>query len=76
MRFICDDMRHLICIPYTIENLHLMAKEFGIKKCWFHSSSKYKHYDIPKRRIDEIKSKCEVVNSRTILLIMKGKYVG
>jgi len=68
MKFLCDNKRHLVCIPYSIENLHIMAKELGIKKCWFHKN----HYDIPKKRIKEITDKCEIVNSQKILTIIKG----
>ena len=68
MKYLCDDFRHLICVPYSVENLHKMAAELGIKKCWFHKD----HYDIPKRRIGEIQGKCEVISSRTILEIING----
>lgn len=47
MEFYCDNKRHLICKPYSIENLHLMAKQLNIKRCWFHKN----HYDIPKKKI-------------------------
>ena len=65
MKYFCDDSRHLVCEPYSIKNLHKMAEDLGIKRCWFHKN----HYDIPKRRIEEIKAKCEVVSSRRILEI-------
>lgn len=74
LKFYCDNSRHLVCIPYSIENLHIMAKELNIKKCWFHSSAKYKHYDIPKKRIQEIQSKCNIVSEKDILKIIKGEY--
>ena len=67
MKYYCDNYRHLVCVPYSIENLHLMADDLNIKRCWFHKN----HYDIPKRRIDEIKAKCCVVSSREILIIIK-----
>ena len=51
-----------------------MAKELNIKKCWFHSSAKYKHYDIPKKRIQEIQSKCNIISEKDILKIIKGEY--
>lgn len=73
MKYYCDDARHLVCVPYTIENLHLMAEDLSIKRCWYHSSASYKHYDIPKRRIDEISARCEKVDTRTILAIVKGE---
>jgi hypothetical protein len=69
LQYVCDDARHLICVPYSVENLHKMAKDLEIKKCWFHNS-KWKHYDIPLRRIDEIKSKCRVVSSRELLQLI------
>ena len=71
MKYYCDSMRHLVCVPYTDENLHQMALDLGIKRCWFHSSASYKHYDIPKKRVEEIASKCEVVTPRRILEIVK-----
>ena len=46
-----------------------MADELNIKKCWFHKN----HYDIPKKRIDEIKNMCIFVSSKQILLIIKNE---
>ena len=66
MTFLCDDARHLVCTPYSIENLHRMADELGIKRCWFHRD----HYDIPKRRVAEIQAKCKVVSTREIAAIV------
>jgi hypothetical protein len=71
MEYYCDKQRHLICKPYSFVNLHLMAEDLGIKKCWFHKD----HYDIPKRRIAEITEKCEVVSPKTIVRMIKGIYV-
>lgn len=72
MTYYCDDYRHLVCIPYSAENLHKMAEDLGIKRCWFHKN----HYDIPKRRIEEIKSKCTVIGPRQIFQIVKnGSFV-
>jgi hypothetical protein len=45
-----------------------MAEELGIKRCWFHKN----HYDIPKRRIEEIMEQCNVVSSKEILKIVKS----
>jgi len=44
-----------------------MAEELGINRCWFHKD----HYDIPKNRIVEITSKCEVVSSKDIVRIAR-----
>lgn len=68
MRYLTDGKRHLICEPYSIENLHKMAETLGIKRCWFHKD----HYDIPKRRIAEIEARCEVVSSKEIVRIVRG----
>ena len=45
-----------------------MGEFLGIKRCWFHKD----HYDIPKKRIAEIQSKCEIVTPREILSIIKN----
>jgi len=74
IRYFCDEHRHLVCVPYSEENLHEMARELGIKRCWFHSRVRFLHYDIPKRRIEEITARCTVVSSRDILSIIKGTY--
>ncbi len=68
MTFYCDNARHLVCVPYSIPNLHKMAEALNIKRCWFHRD----HYDIPMRRIAEIQSKCTVIPSREIVRIIKG----
>lgn len=67
LTYYCDKYRHLVCIPYSIENLHIMAKNLGIKECWFHKN----HYDIPLMRIEEVQSKCNIVSSKEILKIIK-----
>jgi hypothetical protein len=70
LEYICDNQRHLICIPYNIDNLHKMAQDLNINKCWYHGG-KYPHYDIPKKRITEIKSQCNVIESKALLKIIK-----
>lgn len=71
LTYYCDTWRHLVCRPYSVENLHRMAEELGIKRCWFHASSNHKHYDIPKRRIKEIQERCTLVSPREIFRIIK-----
>ncbi len=46
-----------------------MAADLDIKRSWLHKD----HYDIPKRRIKEITNKCVLVDSKTIVGIIKGK---
>lgn len=65
-------MRHLVCHPYSVANLHAMAEKLGIKRCWFHSG-RLAHYDIPKKRAAEIASMTEVVSARFVLKIVKGE---
>lgn len=75
MNYICDNERHLICWPYSVENLHEMAKKLKIGDWWFHDTPRFAHYDIPKRRIAEITAQCEVVSSKDIVLIIRdGRY--
>jgi hypothetical protein len=70
MRYLTDGKRHLICDPYSIENLHRMADDLNIKRCWFHTGN-IPHYDVPKKRMDEISSKCEIVSSKEIVRIAR-----
>jgi len=70
VKFYCDEKRHLICSPFSVENLHKMAEKLDIKRCWFHGG-KLPHYDIPKRRKEEIENECEVISSKKILQIIK-----
>ena len=67
MIYLTDKKRHLICVPYSIENLHRMAEDLSIDRCWFHRD----HYDIPKRRVEEIEAKCTIVSSREIVKIIR-----
>lgn len=70
MKYLTDGARHLICSPYSISNLHKMAEDLGIKRCWFHNG-KFPHYDIPKRRMKEIEAKCEMITSEEVVRIIK-----
>lgn len=46
---IYSDGIHLIS-DTSLEELHEFCSQNQIKKCWFHSSSKFPHYDIPKKK--------------------------
>lgn len=65
-----DRQRHLVCKPYSKENLHQMAHSLGIKRCWYHAKP-YPHYDIPKRMFPVWAA--VMVDPRTLLQIIKGK---
>lgn len=69
LQYYSDNQRHLVCLPYSKANLHLMAENLLIKRCWFHKD----HYDIPKRRVENIHILTNVVDSKTILQIIKGE---
>ena len=69
LTYYCDNKRHLV----SIQNLHLMADELNIKRCWFHNGNK-PHYDIPLRRINEITAKCKIVSSKMILNIINEDF--
>lgn len=56
-----------MCVPYSVESLHRMAFELGIKKCWFHKN----HYDIPQYMIEGVTKKCVVVSSKDIVKIIR-----
>ena len=70
MIYVTDRKRHLVCIPYSVENLHTMAADLNIGRHWFHKN----HYDIPKKRIAEIESQCKIVSSKEIVKIIRGEY--
>jgi hypothetical protein len=78
--YFSDEMRHLVCWPYSDENLHLMAKDLGLKHGWFHAGGgrghrrRHAHYDIPKKRVEEIRAKTEAVTSKELWsIIMTGE---
>jgi len=68
LHYYTDGKRHLVCLPYSKENLHEMAKRLDINKCWFHRD----HYDIPLRRREEIEAQCRMVHTRIIMDIIQG----
>ncbi|MDO5970018.1 hypothetical protein Q4Q35_09370 [Flavivirga aquimarina] len=71
MTYVTCEKGHLVCVPYSIENLHQMAKELKIEKHCFHKG----RYVIPKPRIEEIEKRCKVV-SHSVLdeIIIYPKY--
>lgn len=74
--YLCDIKRHLICQPYSIENLHQMALDLKIKRCHYSFKSRktgniHPHYDIPKRRFTEISQKCQMITDREIFQVIQ-----
>jgi len=74
MIYYYDKTRHLVCVPYSIENLHKMADDLEIKRCWYHYSKGRSHYDIPKKKIDEISkhSNSFLISSKQIMTIINN----
>jgi hypothetical protein len=70
MIYVTDKKRHLVCFPYTLENLHIMAEDLGIGKHWFHKD----HYDIPKKRKEEIEGYCIVLHTKEIVKLVGRHY--
>ena len=71
LEFVCDRARHLVCVPFSVSNLHRMADVLGINRCWFHQG-RFPHCDVPKRMIREVSAKCRVTTTRNVLRIVKG----
>lgn len=75
LEFFYDNQRHLVCMPYSEINLHIMAHRLKIKRCWFHGDvhSKHKHYDLPKSMFSEAYLfPITKVSPKEILKICKG----
>lgn len=66
LSYVCDNQRHLICVPYSSANLHEMTRQLDIKRCWYHPG-KHPHYDIPKSREVMIMMRCVVVSPKEIV---------
>ena len=60
--FLTDGRKNLICVPYSVENLHSMAHDLGIPTRYF-DRDKYKIPDVIR---DDVEEKCEMVSSQTI----------
>jgi hypothetical protein len=69
MEYFYDEQRHLVCKPYSVENLHRMAADLGIKRCWYHAGDK-PHYDVPKRMMKTIGERATLVSAKEILRII------
>jgi len=72
LTYYSDILRHIICVPYSVTNLHRMAKDLGIDRAWYEAKP-YPHYDIPKKRIAEIQARTTVIKSTELLKKIKGE---
>ena len=63
---VSDGRRHLVCLPYSIRNLHMMGAQIGLGKHWFHRD----HYDIPVTRIDSIRANSLHVSPKSIVRLI------
>jgi len=72
LTYVCDHQRHLVCLPYSVENLHRMAGELNIKRHWYHVGG-FPHYDIPMKRIGEIQKIATITSAKNIVKIIKGQ---
>lgn len=75
LRYLCDRQRHLICLPYSVANLHRMARALGLGRHWYHGGDK-PHYDLPVKRQVELQAQCELVSPRRILLEIQRARAG
>ena len=70
LTYVTDRKRHLVCLPYSVINLHKMAEDLDIKRCWFHGGN---HYDVPKHRTDEILKRCVIGTQKDVVDIIRGR---
>jgi hypothetical protein len=71
--FLTDGKRHLVCLPYSVDNLHKMADTLGLGRHWFHSG-RLAHYDIPMKRMNELTENCKLISSKELVRICRGEY--
>lgn len=72
MIVLADDARHLVCLPYTVDDLHRMAEHLGIGRHFYHASP-FPHYDIPVRRQAEIVVMARSVSSKDIVRLWRHR---
>jgi hypothetical protein len=70
LRYLCDENRHLICLPFSLENMKRMAFELELKRKCLSKVPGKRFYRIPLGRLDEIMHQCEVVAAWEILEII------
>ena len=64
---VCDERGHLVCMPYRLDYLHLLAERFGISPDRYHRG----HYKAPEWMLEELMFHCKVMSSRDIVRIKR-----
>lgn len=75
LEYYCDNQGHLVCLPYTIDNLHQMANELGLDQSHFKSHPKHAHYLISDNQKDTIMPQCHLVSSKHIIYIVRSRNI-
>lgn len=70
-----DDYRHLVCLPYSIDNLHELARCLNIGRHFYHAG-RHPHYDIPVRRREALEELLPRVSSTDLVRITQGLIQG
>ena len=68
-----SDGIHIIS-DVSLDDLHNEMKKRNLKRCWFHNTKRFPHYDIPKKRREsflKINKDIKIVSSREIVKILK-----
>lgn len=64
-----DSKKRLVCMPYSVSNLHTVAKTLGMKRGLFRSS----HYAVPASKLVEIQQKSVIITATQANMIIKGE---
>jgi hypothetical protein len=74
LTYFYDEQSHLVCRPFSLSNLHAMAADLGIKRCWFHNGGggRFPHYDVPNKLQAHVAANAVLISPRETLDIIKG----
>lgn len=70
LTYLCDQNRHLICVPFSLENMKRMAFQLQLKRKALSKVPGKRFYRIPFDRLLEIEMQCELVPAWHILEII------
>lgn len=71
---VCDRHGRLVCVPFSIENLHRVARRLHVKKQWFSGPRRFPHYRVPISLMIEVRVRCEVASTRRVVEIIRSTY--